>query len=138
MSDTGPLRGLDDDCTKCGRRVGDHTMDEYSSCSSIAALDLPYEEVPDGPIPMTIDGAEIAWADHVHCRSAVMQGESFGANLRVKLPTVIFTFEIGNPRGLPHPVTEVAFVGPPEVVRKLGKVLHSTCNGAANAAERSA
>lgn len=113
-------------------------MDEFNACSSRPALDLPYERVADGPIPLTLNGEDIAWADHVHCRSAVMQGESFGTNLRVKLPTVIFTFEIGNPDGLPHPVAEVAFVSPPDVVRKLGKVIHSTCNGAANAAERSA
>lgn len=138
MSAHGPLRGLDDSCTKCGRRVGDHTMDQYNSCSGKPALHLPYERVPDGPIHLTIDGAETAWADHVHCRSAVVQGESLGANLRVKLPTVIFTFEIGNPHGPPLPVAEVAFVSPPDVIRTLGKVIRDSCNGAANAAERSA
>lgn len=134
-----PLRGLDDKCSVCGRRVGDHTMDEYGACfADPSALDLPYEDVPAGPIPLTINGAEVAWADHLHCRAAVVKGESHGFGLWTVLPTVIFTFEIGNTKGLPRPVTEVAFVGSPEGLRKLGKVLRDTCNGAANAAERTA
>lgn len=135
---TGPLRDLDDTCPKCGRRVGGHTLDEYNACSDKPALDLPYEEIPAGPIPLTIGGEEIAWADHIHARSAVVGGSSLGANLRVALPAVFFTFEIGNPKGQPWPVSEVAFVGPPDVLRKVGRVLRDTCNGAANAAERSA
>ena len=101
-------------------------------------MDLPYENVPDGPIPLTINGEEMAWADHVHCRAALVEGCSFGSNIRMSLPTVIFTFEIGNPRGPAIPITEVAFVGTPEGLRRLGKVVRDTCNGAANAAERTA
>ena len=135
---TGPLRDLDDVCRTCSRRVGDHTLDEYNACSGKPALDLPYEEVPGGPIPLSVNGNPIAWADHLHCRSAVIGGQSLGANLKMLLPTVIFTFEIGNPKGLPWPITEVAFIGSPETLRKLGKVIRDTCNGAANAAERTA
>lgn len=135
---SGPFRDLDASCPKCGRRAGSHTLDEYNACFSKPALDLPYENVPGGPIPLTINGDEVAWADHVHARAAVVGGDSFGADLRVRFPAVIFTFEIGNPRGLPHHVADVAFLGPPATVRTLGKVLRDTCNGAANAAERSA
>jgi hypothetical protein len=135
---SGPFRDLDAACSTCGRRVGNHTMDEFNACSSATAMDLPYEDVPGGPIPLTINGAHLAWADHLHARAAVVAGESLGANLRLRLPTVIFTFEVGNPRGPAHPVTEVAFVGNPEGLRKLGRVIRDTCNGAANAAERSA
>ena len=39
---------------------------------------------------------------------------------------------------LDPPLPEVAFVGPPDVMRRIGKVLRDTCYGAANAAERTA
>ena len=130
------MRDLDDSCSTCQRRVGDHTLDEWNVCFGATALDLGYEEAPAGPIPLTVQGDEIAWADHLHARSCIVGG--LGPNLTVQFPAVIFTFELGNPRGEPHPVTEVAFVGNPDGLRRLGKVLRDTCNGAANAAERSA
>ena len=134
---SGPLQDLDAACPTCSDRVGGHTLDRFNECFSTPSLDLAYEEVPGGPIPLLVAGTETHWADHLHARAAVVGGGA-GSQLRVAMPAVIFTFEIGNPSGLPRPVTEVAFVGPPETVRTLGKVLRDTCNGAANAAERTA
>lgn len=130
------LSGLDDTCGACRRRVGDHTMDEYDACLRSTTTDLAYEEVPDGPIPLYVDGNPLKWADHLYARSAVVGGQSLGANLKLVMPTVIFNFQFGNTKGQNIDVAEVAFVGSPETLRKLGKVLRDTCNGAANAAER--
>lgn len=128
---------LNDPCGSCRRRVGEHTMDEYDACLRVVTTDLPYEEVPGGPIPLYVDGNPFTWADHLTARSVVLSGEGRGLG-RVVLPGVVFTFTFGNAKGLPIPVTEVAYVGSPEGLRKLGRVLRDTCNGAANAAERAA
>lgn len=136
MTGKAGFSGLDDPCGACRRRVGGHTMDEYDTCLRAVTLDLPYEDVPAGPIPLTVDGVDMPWGDHLTARACVVGGDTASA-LRLLMPAVIFTLQFGNPRGAPVDVGQFGFVGSPEGVRKLGKVLRDTCNGAANAAERS-
>lgn len=128
------VRGLDDPCGTCRRRSGDHTLDQWAVCLGTPALDLAYEDVPGGPIPLSVDGRQVQWADHVTVRSCVVGGE--GSGIGVVLPAAIFTFQLGSTVGPPFDVAEVALVGSPETMRTVGRLVRDSCNGAANAAER--
>ena len=129
------FQGLDTPCGTCHRRAGDHTLDEYAACAGTPAVDLPYESVPGGPIPLTLNGGEVTWADHLTARSVIVEAHGMGG-VAVRAPAVIFTFQVGSSVSAPTDVTEVAYVGTPETMRQLGRILRDTCNGAANAAER--
>jgi len=128
------VRGLDTPCGTCQRRSGDHTFDEWAACLGTLAVDLPYESVPGGPIPLSVDGAKMMLADHLTVRSAVVVSPGQG-EIAMLVPAVIFTFGVGDPAGPPNDVAEIAQVGTPETMRKLGRIIHDACNGAANTAE---
>ncbi len=91
--------------------------------------------MPGGPIPLTLNGGEVTWADHLTARSVIVEAHGMGG-VAVRAPAVIFTFQVGSSVSAPTDVTEVAYVGTPETMRQLGRILRDTCNGAANAAER--
>jgi len=101
------------------------------------ATDLPYEDVPDGPITVALPGdEELVLIDNVNARSTVLAGEA--GTVPFALPIVILDLQqgrasIGEPPLLVH---RVGIVGPPDILRKVGKLLRDACYGAANAVER--
>lgn len=81
--------GLDDECPKCHRAVGDHTIRGWGDCLKASGFDyeLPYEEIPGGPLRFSAD------VDN----NRVMVGEitvKAGAldSALGRLPVVLFTF----------------------------------------------
>lgn len=120
-------------CPVDGRPVGEHTLHEWwDEAHRAAHTDLPYEEVPDGPVEMTVDAL---MADQISVRSGIQTYElTSGASLVV--PILVFDFSIGRLNGPPELQTSVAYLATPEVMRKTGVILRDTANGAANAAER--
>lgn len=122
--------GLDQACRTCGRRSGSHTLDEWAACGPAESQHLPYAAVPDGIIPLTISGEAVAWADHMTARSAIIGGDERG--IKTRFPAVIFGFQMGMSEGPLHEVSTTALVGTPEMMRKVGRILRDTCNGAAN------
>jgi hypothetical protein len=115
--------------------IGDHTLRQWFEHTGDAGVDLPYEEVPDRDFPV-INGLEDAHiVDNVTARSAVAPMHS--GRLTIKVPILLLDFSRGRPSGPPTPVVKVAFLSDPVVMRKVGKLLRDTANGAANAAERS-
>lgn len=127
------IDNLDAECVTCHRRRGSHTLDELDVCLRAFGLDLPHEEIPDGPLRWTMDGRDVVVADHVLARSLVSFGEtSLG---RIRTPVLHLTFAVGQQGAPPATVDEVAVVGSPEGLRKIGKLLRDTAFSAANAAE---
>lgn len=138
-----PVHGLDQACSVCGRVSGEHTLREWAACIGATTVDLGYEPVPE-------DAARIAnerlrenfdlpadWliADNIIAKAVVMSG-SAGA-VGYEMPLVVHEFSVAAGGGM-VPVATVAYIGPPETLRKYGRLLRDTANGAANAAERRA
>jgi len=101
------------------------------------ALDLPYEDVADGPITVAMpDDEQLVLIDHVLARSTILAGTA--GTQAFALPIVILDLQQG--RGLsdqpPLQVHRVGIISPPDVLRKMGKLLRDACYGAANAVER--
>lgn len=90
-------------------------------------VDVPYEPVPPG---LTLDGSDLAFADHVLAKSAATVVDQVGA-----LGVLALRFEASSPSGL-LPVADVAVLLPADAMRKAGKLLRDSAFGAANAAER--
>lgn len=133
----GSIRGLDEPCglDDCGKVVGDHTMREWAEHVDRLDHDLPYEEIPGGPIHLSdTDGSPLPVADNVTARASVMTAKS--GPLDVFVPVLILEFAIGHPVNGPQPVGRIGVLGPPDVMRRIGKLLRDSANGAANAAER--
>jgi hypothetical protein len=128
------VSNLDAPC-HCGRISGDHSLREWANCLAATANDLPYEEVPDGPVDVALDGPGRVMADNVVARSAVLDA-STGA-VKVLVPVLLLTFGQNAPGEPPLTVAEVALVaGSADGMRRFGKLFRDTANGAANAIER--
>lgn len=131
------VRGLDETCT-CGRRAGDHTLDEWAVCLNAVDHVLEYEETPrdvQDLMRRRFKGLEdYAIADTLVARAAVLDAAS-GA-VGVAVPALLLEFATGHPTLPPKQTAKVAFLGPPEVMRQVGKLVRDTANGAANAAEK--
>lgn len=136
--------GMEEDCPTCGEQVGDHTIRRISECLDERAEgeDRPYHDVgPEGLLAQALDtlrgrfalGGDVLIADHITAKSAVLAGEA--GPMLVRIPAVIHEFAIGTPLGSAT-VAKVLYMGDTEVIRKYGKLIRDTSNGAANAAER--
>lgn len=129
------VHNLDAAC-HCGRISGDHSLREWAARLGATAMDLPYEEVPDGPVDVPLDSPGRVMADNVVARSAVIDA-STGA-VKVLVPVLLLTFGQNAPGEPPRDVAEVALVaGDANGMRRFGKLFRDTANGAANAIERS-
>lgn len=124
---------LDQPCPACGRAIGTHTMREWAEHSSAPSHDLPYEEIPDGPIMLDVDGMPMV--DHIDVRATVMAvGDPHAPTATI--PAVIFSFSVGVVGAAPVKRAEVLFAGSPESLRRAGVVVRDACNGAANRVEK--
>lgn len=129
------IANLEELCPFDGRPIGDHTMREWSEhLDAPPHTDLPFEEVPDGPVMMRTADGQIPCADSVVARAIVFDGRQGAAIVRV--PGLLLELQVGQPGDAPRTFYQCAIVGTPEIMRKLGKLLRDTANGAANAAER--
>jgi hypothetical protein len=126
------IQDLDALCPHDGRPIGDHTLREWNDHMGVPTLDLDYEENPDSEI---VDvQVEMVVADHVVARAGVQR--LGGGGMTAVVPLLVLDFGQGRIGGPPvHQVT-VGLLSTPEVMRKIGKILRDTANGAANAAER--
>jgi hypothetical protein len=139
------VSGLDARCPACDRVSGDHTLREWAVCLGTTTTDLPYEPTPadtaaDANDAMTAQlreqlGVPDGWliADNIIVKALVLDAGS--GPVGVKIPLVLHEFSVAGPAGLTD-VATIAFIGPPAVVRKYGRLVKDSANGAANAAER--
>lgn len=134
------VEGLEEPCPACGRTSGDHTLREWSECVGTVTTDLPYEETPADAAAVTAAAIrerfgldpDLIVSDHAVVRAATLDGAS--GLVRVRVPIVLFEFQIGVPGG-PDTVAKVAYLaGSGPGIRTFGKLVRDTANGAANAA----
>lgn len=129
------LQGLDELCPYChAKPIGEHTLREWDTHAGVHT-DLPYEPT-GGRTPFLTgerDGEQVALADTITARALLM---SAPGPLVAALPCLLIDFEQGDPLGPPQRLARIGLVGPPEMMRKFGRLLRDTANGAANAAER--
>lgn len=121
---------LGEPCPQCGDPIGDHTVRRWTEHVKTPAIDLPVEEIPDGPIPGQVPRLV---ADHISTTSAIMDGGPLGP-----ISGVIFQFSIGSLTEPPHDHEPVLMIGSPALIRKTGKLIRNICNQAANRAEKAA
>jgi hypothetical protein len=75
-------------------------------------------------------------ADHIVAKAMVLSGSS--GLVRVNLPALLHEFQVGVSGQPPSTVAKVVYLGDPATMRKYGRLLRDTANGAANAGERAA
>lgn len=126
------LGGLNEDCIACGRRRGDHTLDELAVCVAKPTLDLPYEDQPltwlTGKLGLSEDTVT---ADHIIVKSMVLRGEG---PIPVTIPALLFEFSASP--NTQEPRARVLFMGDEQTMRKIGLLVRDTANGAINAARK--
>lgn len=139
MSDT--VYNLDVPCNHEGCDIGliaDHTMRQWAEHGATRRDSLEYEEVPDDiqqALRNRISGLDdYALADGIITKAAVADMAS--GPLKIHMPVMLFDFSIGRPGRAPLTVANVAFLGRPEIMRDMGRLLGDTARGAANAAEK--
>lgn len=129
------IANLEELCPFDGRPIGDHTMREWAAhLDAPPHTDLPFEEIPDGPVMMRTGEEEIPCADSIVARAVVFDGRQ-GAAI-VRMPALLLDLQVGQPGLAPRTFYRTAIVSTPDTMRKIGKLLRDTANGAANAAER--
>lgn len=120
---------LDDPCPDCDRPIGGHTVEEWFAHMTKPGEDLRYEDNPTGPVYR--DGDQTTpLADHLTCSALVLEGGPNGP-----MPAVKFEFSTRS-GGKLVPVGSVVFIGSEVVIRKIGKLVRDTSNGAINAVNR--
>ncbi|MCU1488248.1 MAG: hypothetical protein JWN67_4994 [Actinomycetia bacterium] len=132
------LQGLDEPCPTCTRPLGDHTMRQWSACTTELGHHDPHHEVsePEGQaLLLAFQGRQIPMADHVSVVSAASEVRPLGMK-PLYMPTIIFEFasSAGNPL-VPESVTRVAYLGTAEGVRAMGRLVRDSSNAAASKAE---
>jgi hypothetical protein len=120
---------LDMPCRVCGDPIGDHPMRLWLEHTR-GGTELPYETIPKEGLSAAF-GLDCPIADHVDVRSMVALHDRLGP-----LALLEMTWQIGDPISGPTPVTKLAFLGEPDGLRSLGRLLRDSANGAANAAEK--
>lgn len=129
------VTGLDQPCGTCGRRSGDHTLDQWAACLGQPTHDLSFQEVPADVQEILrrryagLDGYAIG--DTVDVRAATLDGTT--GNVHVRIPAVLLDFQIGSPQGTVV-TAKVAFLGTAEVMRKFGILVRDSANAAVNRA----
>lgn len=127
------IRGRDEPCPACSRRLGDHTVDEWDDCLGVPSVDLGFEPTTEPTaVKWTLGDRDVVVCDHVIARALV----ATDPGSKIIVPLLHLEFLIGKPGAPPAPLGEVAIVGETDGLRKIGKLLRDTANGAANAAER--
>lgn len=131
------VNNLDEYCPACERISGDHTLREWSACLDAGGYELGYEEAPADVGPLLryrVAGLEEhVLADNVIARAVVIDGDS--GSVHVTTAGLLTDWSIGTPDG-PITTARVAYLGNPEGLRALGRLLRDTANAAANRAER--
>jgi len=137
-----PVEGLGEACGTCGRRSGDHTLDEWAVCMGTMTTNLPFEQVPDD-LAQAASAAirqqfglddDLILADSVVVKAATLAGRP--GVLDVKVPALIHEFQVAVPGQPPVAVAKVIYVGDVASMRAYGRLARDSANGAANAAER--
>lgn len=155
MSDA--LGGLDDPCAACGRDVGDHTMREWAACMG-DHWENPYHDLAGAQRAAKVTSelrerfnlpADAVLADTIQAKALVIRSDPAAQKINlpgmtlsrgtspvnVAVPALLHEFQMGLPGG-PAGVVKVLYSSTPEVMRKYGRLIRDTANGAANAAER--
>lgn len=112
---------------------------EWGESLGAPELDLPYEETDENTAELINQrmrerfggGEELSFADHVLARGVTLDVPEAG----IKLAGVILEFQVGIDGQAPAPVSTVCYNGDSETMRKFGKLVRDTANGAARAAE---
>jgi hypothetical protein len=126
------IEGRDRTCGTCGRRTGDHTLDEWAKCIDTVSTDLPYEDEPDVGLQKKFGlSDDTAIADNVVVRAATF--DAFSGIVRVKQPLLLHDFSVGVPGGPPRAVAKVAFFGNDEGLRKYAQLVAQAAEGALRA-----
>jgi hypothetical protein len=141
---TGPLRNLDAPCPACGRASGDHTLREWSVCLGTTTTDLPFEKTAPDMARAAADAVreqfqldgDLIIADHIVAKAMTLAGSS--GLVAVRLPALLHEFQVGVAGQPPSTVAKVIYLGDAPTMRKYGRLVRDTANGAANAAERAA
>lgn len=137
-----PLEGLDQACPVCGRRSGDHTLDEWAKCLGEPTTNLPFERIDDDAAKLAADrlreqfelDEDLIIADNVVVKAVTLSGMS--GVVGVMVPGLVHEFGIGLPDKPAADVARVLYAGGPESLRAYGRLVRDSANGAANAAER--
>lgn len=132
--------GLDDDCPVCGRRSGDHTLDEWAACLGTGTMDLPFEEIPDDAIKLANDELQKRFGlpdDHWVADNLIVKALTLDASagpIKTTIPALLFDYQ-SSASGFPLTVSKVLFLGDAETMRKCGRLVRDTANAAANRVE---
>lgn len=135
------IDGLDDNCPTCGRRSGDHTLDEWATCLGDSATTTPFTVPDDDSAALlnenirqrfNLDPGTLV-ADNVVVYAATLDFSS--GVVSGKIPTLIHDFSISGGGALAEVAKIVFMAGDPEQMRKYGKLARDSANAAANRAE---
>lgn len=131
------IPNLEELCAIDGRKIGDHTMREWAAhLDADPHTDLPFEEIPDGPVMFNTPDGGVPLADSIVARAGMLDGNTGQAV--VQIPLIVLDFQLGRPGAAPSTFYTVGLVAPPDTMRKIGKLLRDTAYGAASAAEKAA
>lgn len=90
--------------------------------------DLPYEEVPDGPIDLDLAGLPM---DGLVVRAAV---QNFPGRSALCQPVLVFDFTSSAMPGQPLP--PIVLVGPPDVLLRVAELVRKSTTSAIRAASK--
>lgn len=135
------IEGLDDNCPACGRRSGDHTLDEWAACLGESGTALPFTIPDDDSAALlnenirqrfNLDPGTLV-ADNVVVYAATLDFSS--GTVSGKVPALIHDFST-SAGGKLVTVAKIVFMGgDPEQMRQYGKLARDSANAAANRAE---
>lgn len=124
MTDADPLA---EPCPECGRPIEDHTVREWIAHTQARSYDVPFIALThetSGPVenPLIVDTIDV--------RSMIADVPGMG-----RMGIVELHWQQGNPIGPPKSIARVHFLGPPQHLRRAGKLVNAAMHRSANIAE---
>lgn len=124
--------GRYDTCPQCGALVGEHTINRWTECLKAHGFDyeLPYEEVPGGPLRFEAAG------DRIMVGEIVVKAGAMDSALG-RLPVVLFTFYGPGLEPMSRvPTPEYALVMDARGLQSVKELINKSINGAIREAAR--
>lgn len=132
-----PVSGLDEDCGVCGRRSGDHTLDEWAACMGDTTTVEFTEEEGGGDVAAQVRARfggisdDTLIADHCLIEAAILDGAD--GQIGVKVPALIHNFALGEGSEV-KPVARVLYLSDVTGMRNYGALAQKSASVAAKQA----